>query len=71
MNTIDPAAKSALVTRLMVHDLMNLLTVALGHSELLALELDSSSPAHRAALDISEACRQAVEMVNGWVPPSN
>jgi len=52
-----------------VHDLMNHLTVILGHSELLAMELGERDPARAPVLEILQACRSAVDLVEGWSRP--
>lgn len=55
-----------IVTRQMLHDLVNHLTIALGHSDLLLLELDDAAPERPALEEIGRACRRAVDMVEGW-----
>ncbi len=55
-----------LVDHLMLHDLVNHLTIALGHSDLLLLDAVNDLP-HRSSLEeIRRACRKAVELVDGW-----
>lgn len=70
MNGMDRDSQVvANVTGRMVHDLMNHLTIALGHSDLLAIELDEQDPAHAGILEIRQACRDAIALVKGWPDP--
>ena len=64
MNNPEPARVS--VDRIMLHDLLNHLTIALGHSDLLLMEVDADSALRTAVVDIREACRRAVDVVEGW-----
>lgn len=60
------------VSRRMLHDLVNHLSIALGHSDLLLLEAEADSPSRHALAEIRDACRRAVEVVDGWraaMPP--
>jgi hypothetical protein len=54
------------VTRVMLHDLVNHLTIALGHGDLLLLETDPHSPAFAALNEIRDACLCAVAVVEDW-----
>lgn len=54
------------VDRAMMHDLVNHLTIALGHSELLLLEAADSVPQRASLEEIRAACRRAVALVDGW-----
>lgn len=61
------------VDRVMLHDLVNHLSIALGHSDLLLMELEPTSPSHAALTEIRDSCRRAVDMVEGWraeLPPA-
>ncbi len=62
----DTKAPGVTVTRKDLHDLMNHLCVALGHSELLALELPADHPSRAVAIDIRDACSNAVELARLW-----
>ena len=60
------------VDRLMLHDLVNHLTIVLGHSDLLLIELNADAPLVPEISEIRKACRLAVELVEGWrahLPP--
>lgn len=62
------------VDRAMMHDLVNHLTIALGHSELLLLEAADSVPQRASLEEIRAACRRAVALVDSWraqVPPGS
>jgi hypothetical protein len=54
------------VDRLMLHDLVNHLTIALGHSELLLMEVESDHASRPVLAEIRNACRAAVDVVEGW-----
>jgi hypothetical protein len=61
-----------LVDRVMLHDLVNHLTIALGHSDLLLLEADGEDPDRGALEEIRGACRAAIALVERWrerLPP--
>jgi hypothetical protein len=61
-----------LVDRMMLHDLVNHLTIALGHSDLLLLEKASQDPDRGALEEIRGACRAAIALVERWrerLPP--
>lgn len=61
-----------LVDRVMLHDLVNHLTIALGHSDLLLLEDGEPSPQRASLEEIRSACRRAVALVDTWragLPP--
>ncbi len=67
MSHPDPEKRPGVhVDRLMLHDLVNHLTIALGHSDLLLMELDADAPLLPAISEIRNACRRAVELVEGW-----
>jgi hypothetical protein len=60
------------VNRRMLHDLMNHLTVALGHSDLLLMDMTSEASLRPAIAEIRSACGRAVDMAEGWracLPP--
>lgn len=60
------------VDRIMLHDLVNHLTIVLGHSDLLLMELDADGEPRQALSEIRDACRRAVDLVEGWrarLPP--
>jgi hypothetical protein len=60
------------VNRLMLHDLVNHLTIALGHSDLLLMEVETDASLRPAIAEIRNACRRAVDVVEGWrahLPP--
>lgn len=73
MSTPDSSEPASLrVDRLMLHDLVNHLSIAMGHSDLLLLEQDSAAPAHASLTEIRESCRRAVDLVESWrahLPP--
>ncbi len=52
----------------MVHALMNHLTSAMGHSELLVMELAPGDPNAETAAEIRDACQRAVDLVVSWRP---
>jgi hypothetical protein len=54
------------VTRAMVHQLMNQLCIALGNSELLAMDLRPDDPSRESIIEIKDACTRAVELVKSW-----
>lgn len=61
-----------LVDRTMLHDLVNHLTVALGHSDLLLLEAAGEDPDRGALEEIRRACGAAIALVERWrerLPP--
>lgn len=65
----QPSARppaSVPVTRVMLHDLVNHLTIALGNSDLLLLELSPDAPSHAEIAEIRDACRRAVALVDQW-----
>lgn len=64
----EPAGPTVL-TRSMVHDLMNHLSTALGHSELIAMDLPATDPNAQWIIEIRDACLRAVQLVQGWGPP--
>jgi hypothetical protein len=64
MNNSEPAR--VWVDRIMLHDLVNHLTIALGHSDLLLMEVDADSALRTAVVDVREACQRAVDLVEGW-----
>ena len=55
-----------LVDRIMLHDLVNHLTIALGHSDLLLMEIETNAPLRPVITEIRDACRRAVDLVEGW-----
>ena len=60
------------VDRLMMHDLVNHLTIALGHSDLLLMEAETDAALRPVLSEIRNACQRAVEVVEGWsvqLPP--
>lgn len=60
------------VDRMMLHDLVNHLTIALGHSDLLLLEAADDAPDRGALEEIRGACHHAIALVDGWrarLPP--
>ena len=60
-----PAVAAIPVTRVMLHDLANHLTIALGNADLLLL--DGGEAANRPEVtEIRDACRRAVDQVNRW-----
>lgn len=69
----DDTRPGVLVDRVMLHDLVNHLTIALGHSDLLLLDDDDASPQRASLAEIRSACRQAVALVDTWrarLPPA-
>lgn len=65
---------SVRVDRLMLHDLVNHLSIALGHSDLLLLDQDSAALSHASLTEIRDSCRRAVDLVEGWraqIPPGD
>jgi hypothetical protein len=54
------------VDRVMLHDLVNHLTIALGQSDLLLMEVDADVALRTTVVDIREACQRAVDLVEGW-----
>lgn len=54
------------VDRIMLHDLVNHLTIALGHSDLLLMEIETNAPLRPVITEIRNACRRAVDLVEGW-----
>lgn len=62
----DRKPASIAVDRLMMHDLVNHLTIALGHSDLLLLELAPDAASRPALTEIRDACRRAVDLVEEW-----
>jgi len=58
--------------RIMLHDLVNHLTIALGHSDLLLMEMEADASMRPVIAEIRDACRRAVDVVEGWrahLPP--
>lgn len=70
MNGADSFGLETVVTPEMVHDLVNFLSIALGHSELLAMELSPEDPSRPSILEIRNACEEAIQLVRGWKPSS-
>lgn len=69
----DDTRPGVLVDRVMLHDLVNHLTIALGHSDLLLLDDDDASPQRASLEEIRSACRRAVALVDTWrarLPPA-
>jgi hypothetical protein len=65
----EPSARppaSVPVSRVMLHDLVNHLTIALGNSDLLLMELAPGAPSHVEITEIRDACRRAVALVDQW-----
>ena len=63
---------SVQVDRRMLHDLVNHLSIALGHSDLLLMDLDATARSHASLIEIRDSCRRAIDMVEGWranLPP--
>ena len=54
------------VTRVMLHDLVNHLTIALGNSDLLLMELPADAPSRTELTEIRNACARAVALVGEW-----
>lgn len=54
------------VTRVMLHDLANHLTTALGNSDLLLIELPADAPSRVEITEIRDACARAVALVGQW-----
>ena len=52
----------------MVHALMNHLTSALGHSELLVMQAESGEAVAETAVEVRDACQRAVDLVASWRP---
>ena len=61
-----PASGTIPVTRAMVHQLMNHLCIALGNSELLAMDARPDDPTRESILEIRDACARAVDFVKSW-----
>lgn len=57
---------SVAVTRVMLHDLANHLTIALGNSDLLLIELPADAPSRAEITEIRDACARAVALVGQW-----
>jgi hypothetical protein len=60
------------VDRIMLHDLVNHLTLALGHSDLLLLDTADDSPDRSALQEIRDACQKAADLIDSWtarLPP--
>ena len=67
---MDPdhsSRKPVVLTRKMAHDLMNHLTVALGNSELMRMDLPEDDPSRPAIAEIVTACQNAIRLVQGWM----
>lgn len=60
------APDSVPVTRVMLHDLVNHLTIALGNSDLLLMELPADAPSRVEITEIRDACARAVALVGQW-----
>jgi hypothetical protein len=69
-STEQPSSDTVLVTRAMVHQLMNHLCIALGNSELLTMDLRPDDPERESLLEIRDACARAVDFVKSWAPAS-
>lgn len=54
------------VTRVMLHDLVNHLAIALGNSDLLLIELPEDAPSRIEITEIRDACARAVALVGEW-----
>lgn len=68
----DGKRAGVLVDRMMLHDLVNHLTIALGHSDLLLLEADDAAPDRAGLEEIRRACHHAIALVDSWrarLPP--
>jgi hypothetical protein len=65
-STEQPAPDTVLVTRAMIHQLMNHLCIALGNSELLTMDLRPDDPDRESVLEIRDACARAVDFVKSW-----
>ena len=66
MNRADPSGFGTVVTPVMVHDLLNFLSIAYGHSELLAMDLPPDDPSRPPIVEIRNACEGAIQLVRGW-----
>ena len=75
MSNPEPDRRSGVyVDRLRLHDLVNHLTIALGHSDLLLLEMAPDAALRPSVSEIRNACRHAVDLVESWrvgLPPDN
>ena len=63
---------SVAVTGVMLHDLANHLTIALGNSDLLLLALAPDAPSRAEIVEIRDACHRAAALVEAWrqhLPP--
>ena len=59
-----PAEATIPLTRVMLHDLVNHLTIAVGNADLLLLE---ARDANRAEVtEMRDACVRAIDLVNHW-----
>lgn len=73
MSEPESTRPGVLVDRIMLHDLVNHLTIALGHAELLLMEIGPDAVSGPALGEIREACRRAVDLVESWrsrIPPA-
>ena len=59
------AGAAIAVTPVMLHDLANHLTIALGNADLLVLEAGEAA-SRPEVTEIRDACRRAVDLVNQW-----
>jgi hypothetical protein len=67
MSNQDPAERDGIVVdRIMVHDLVNHLTIALGNCDLMLMDADAGGPHVPMATEIRKACQRAVDLVQGW-----
>ncbi len=66
MRHINRYPAPIVLTDAMIHDLNNHLTAALGHSELLAMELPADDTTASSIIEIREACRKAVDLIARW-----
>jgi hypothetical protein len=67
----DPSFRNAdgvPLTDVMVHALMNHLTSALGHSELLVMQAEGDAALAETAAEVRDACQRAVDLVASWRP---
>lgn len=62
----DGSGATVPVDHMMLHQLVNYLSIVLGHSELLLMELDAESPVRESITEVRDACRQATILVEGW-----
>ena len=55
-----------LVTSVMRHDVLNQLTIALGHADLLLLDLAPDDPIRSSVTEMQEACAKAARIIESW-----